>query len=119
MQPFEYIEAQSVEEAVALLAAHPEDAQIIAGGTDLLSEIKDGIATPRRLISLSGIPALHAILDTGQGLAIGAMATIAQVAEHPARLRPSQLGKVRVALLRHDAAAGGELLVEPHKAKLV
>ena len=84
MQPFEYIEAQSIEEAVALLAAHPEDAQIIAGGTDLLSEIKDGIATPRRLISLAGIPALHAISDTGHGLAIGAMATIAQVAEPPA-----------------------------------
>ena len=73
-----------MQEAVESLAAHPGEAQIIAGGTDLLGEIKDGIATPRRLISLAGIPSLNTISDTGQGLSIGAMATILQVAEHPA-----------------------------------
>ena len=83
MRPFEYVEVRSVQEAVELLAAHPGEAQIIAGGTDLLGVIKDGIARPRRLISLAGIPSLHTISDTGQGLSIGAMATISQVAEHP------------------------------------
>ena len=83
MRPFEYVEPRSVQEAVELLAAHPGEAQIIAGGTDLLSEIKDGVVTPRLLISLAGIPGLDTISDTSQGLAIGAMATIAQVAEHP------------------------------------
>ena len=81
MRPFEYIEPRSVQEAVDLLAAQRGEAQIIAGGTDLLSEIKDGTASPRRLISLAGIPGLDS--DTDDGLSIGAMVTIAQVAEHP------------------------------------
>ena len=118
MQPFEYVEAQSVQEAVELLAAQPGEAQIIAGGTDLLSEIKDGTAKPRRLISLAGIPGLDTISETGQGLAIGAMATIAQVAE------PSAVGSSYTALgeaaaglatpqIRHTGTLGGNLNQRP------
>jgi len=43
MQPFEYVEANSIEDAVALLAAQPGSAYPVAGGTDLLSEIKEGV----------------------------------------------------------------------------
>ena len=118
MQPFEYVEARSVQEAVELLAAQPGEAQIIAGGTDLLGEIKDGIATPRRLISLAGIPALHTISDNGQGLAIGAMATIAQVAEHPAvRSNHTALQEAASGLatpqIRNTGTIGGNLNQRP------
>ena len=118
MRPFEYVEARSVQEAVELLAAQPGEAQIIAGGTDLLSEIKDGIATPRRLISLAGIPALHTISDNGQGLAIGAMATIAQVAEHPAvGSNYTALGEAASGLatpqIRNTGTLGGNLNQRP------
>ena len=118
MRPFEYVEAQSVQEAVQLLAAQPGEAQIIAGGTDLLSEIKDGIATPRRLISLAGIPDLDTISETGQGLAIGAMATIAQVAEHPAiRSDYTALGEAASGLatpqIRNTGTLGGNLNQRP------
>ena len=118
MRPFEYVEAQSVQEAVELLAAQPGEAQIIAGGTDLLSEIKDGIATPRRLISLAGIPSLHTISDTVQGLNIGAMSTIAQVAEHPAvRSNYTALGEAASGLatpqIRNTGTLGGNLNQRP------
>ena len=118
MQPFEYVEARCVQEAVELLAAQPGEAQIIAGGTDLLSEIKDGVATPRRLISLAGIPGLHTISDTGQGLAIGAMATITQVAEHPAvGSNYTALGEAASGLatpqIRNTGTLGGNLNQRP------
>ena len=118
MRPFEYVEARSIQEAVELLAAQPGEAQIIAGGTDLLSEIKDGIATPRRLISLAGIPDLDTISDTGHGLAIGAMATIAQVAEHPAvGSKYTALGEAASGLatpqIRNTGTLGGNLNQRP------
>ncbi len=84
MHPFEYVEPQSVDEAIALLSDNPEDARPIAGGTDLLSEMKDGTVTPRLLVSLGGIPSLSGISETADGLTIGATTTIAEVATHPA-----------------------------------
>ncbi|MSQ07206.1 MAG: xanthine dehydrogenase family protein subunit M [Dehalococcoidia bacterium] len=84
MQPFQYIEPKSLDEAVALLAAQPGETQLIAGGSDLLSEIKEGVAAPRRLVSLAGIPGLRGIRETGGGLELGAMTTIAELAQHPA-----------------------------------
>jgi xanthine dehydrogenase YagS FAD-binding subunit len=83
LQPFEYVAAQSVDEAVALLSARPGLARIVAGGTDLLSEIKEGVVTPAQLVSLSGIAGLNGISETDDGLTIGAMTTIAEVAGHP------------------------------------
>ena len=88
MQPFEYIEAQSVADAVALLTAEPEaDARIIAGGSDLLDEVKEGIIAPGRVVSLAGIADLAGIVEftseNGDGLSIGAMTTIADIAGHP------------------------------------
>ena len=118
MHPFEFVEARSVQEAVELLAAQPGEAQIIAGGTDLLSEIKDGIATPGRVISLAGIPGLDTISDTGQGLAIGAMATIAQIAEHLAiGSSYTALGEAAAGLatpqIRNTGTLGGNLNQRP------
>ena len=92
MQPFEYIEAQSVADAVALLTAEPEHdlrmtARIIAGGSDLLDEVKEGIIAPGRVVSLAGIADLAGIVEftseNGDGLSIGAMTTIADIAAHP------------------------------------
>ena len=64
MRPFEYTEPQSLSEAVTLLTADPEaDARVISGGTDLLSEIKDGTASPGILVSLSQVPGCRHLRD--------------------------------------------------------
>ena len=76
MQPFEYVEANSIEDAVALLAAQPGDARLVAGGTDLLSEMKEGVVRPRRLVSLGAIPGLRGISQAPDGLSIGAMTIV-------------------------------------------
>ena len=90
MHPFQYHEPQSLTGAVTLLTAPPDvDARIIAGGSDLLDEVKEGIIAPGRVVSLAAIPDLAGIAEfesengNGNGLSIGAMTTIAAIAAHP------------------------------------
>ncbi len=85
MPPFQILIPQSVPEAVALLSAASgsDNALPIAGGSDLLSEIKEGVARPDTLVSLANIPGLQGIAVSDEELTIGATATIAEIAEHP------------------------------------
>ena len=52
---FQLLQPTSLAEACALLAAAPVDAVPVAGGTDLLSEVRDGTATPSTLVALDAI----------------------------------------------------------------
>ena len=83
MRPFRFLQPQSLDEAVDLLARSQGNARLIAGGSDLLDEIKDGLISPDSVISLSGLPGLGEIRVTDRGLHMGAMATIADVGNHP------------------------------------
>ena len=83
MHPFEYLEANSVSHAVELLSLSPDDTRIIAGGMDLLGEMKEGTAAPRRLVSLAGLPELSGITENNGDLSIGAMVTITELEHHP------------------------------------
>ena len=84
MHPFQYTAPQTIPDAVALLTAEPGlDARIIAGGSDLLDEVKEGIIAPGRVVSLASVPGLAGIAETDAGLSIGAMTTIADIAAHP------------------------------------
>ena len=81
MPAFQYTEPQSVDEAVALLTQ--PGALAMGGGTDLLPQVKDGVMAADRIVGLASIPGMAAIAETPGGLAIGAGATIADVAVHP------------------------------------
>ncbi len=70
---------RSLTEAVALLAANPQ-AKIIAGGTDLIPNLRHGIGAPDGLIDLDGIAELGRIERSGQGWKLGAGVTLAQLA---------------------------------------
>ncbi len=84
MLPFQYAEPQSLAEATALLTENAESgACIIAGGSDLLDEVKEGIIAPGRVVSLAAIPDLAGIAESDAGVGIGAMTTIAAIAAHP------------------------------------
>ena len=80
---FSYFEAPSLHEAALKLAEHQGRARIIAGGTDLLLGMRRGIAKPEVVISLSRIPDAGALVSSDKELRIGAMATLAAVAQHP------------------------------------
>ncbi len=79
MRKFDLIEPKSLAEACALLGNHP-DAKAVAGGTALLTIIKQGLLLPKLLVNLKKIIDGSAItFDPVQGLRIGALATINEI----------------------------------------
>lgn len=74
---------ESVADAVALLSAHEGEAMIVAGGTDLLPNLKHRLFEPKLLVSLERVAGLGAIQREADGtLRIGAMARLDQLAAH-------------------------------------
>jgi aerobic carbon-monoxide dehydrogenase medium subunit len=70
---FEYVVVASTEEAVAQLAAHGDDARILAGGQSLMPILNMRLATPGRLVDLNRVGTLSYIVERPGGVAIGAM----------------------------------------------
>src|ERR1700741_2315278 len=68
MRAFEYANPTTKEQAVGLLGSSWADAEVLAGGTDLLSLMKDDIVHPKRLVNIKGIPELRAIKAAKTGL---------------------------------------------------
>jgi len=64
MRAFEYASPETKEQAVALLGNSWSDAAVIAGGTDLLSLMKDDIVAPKRLVNIKDIKELHGLGST-------------------------------------------------------
>lgn len=81
MQAFEYARPGTVEQAVRLLAV--EGSVPLAGGSDLLALMKDGVEAPRRVVAIGGIGALRALHADDAGLRIGALVTIDELASDP------------------------------------
>ncbi len=74
---FNYLEPATIEEAIALLSKHDGKARVIAGGTDLLVQVRSKAIKPEHVIDIGYIPGLDYInYDEKQGLSIGALATI-------------------------------------------
>ena len=116
MPPFQYTEAQSVDEAVYLLSQ--PGAVAIGGGTDLLPQVKDGVVAADQLVGLAAIPGMAAIAETADGLVIGAAATIADIATHPVvRRRYAALadaaGGLATPQIRNKGTIGGNLSQRP------
>lgn len=83
MRGFEHINVKSVKEAVAKLNKYNGAAKAIAGGTDLLGALRDGIwpDPPAAIINLKSISGLSYIKEETQGLKIGALTTLTDIAE--------------------------------------
>ncbi len=80
MQKFEYASPTTKEQAVALLGKQWGETEVLAGGTDLLSLMKDFIVTPKRVVNLKGIAELERVMTPRDGSArIGALATLDQL----------------------------------------
>lgn len=120
---FEYHQPKSLEEAFNLLTQHGSDAALLAGGTALLIDMKDGELSPGHLVSLWGISGLTDIQTNG-GVRIGALATITELAEAVADRRPLY-GLVEAARLvggrqiQNMATVGGNICKASPGADLV
>ena len=72
---FEYLRAETKEEVCSLLSQY-EEAKVVAGGTDILVQMKMRTITPPYLIGLKNIPDWDTIEGNGKGLRIGALTTL-------------------------------------------
>jgi xanthine dehydrogenase YagS FAD-binding subunit len=98
----------------------PTDAVILkAGGVDLLDLMKEGLLTPKRMVNLRAVPELGRIVEEKDAsVRIGATATLAQLAAHPAiraqyRALAQAAGNSASPQLRNVATIGGNLLQRP------
>jgi xanthine dehydrogenase YagS FAD-binding subunit len=117
MQAFAYASPATLQEAVTLLAPRWGEADILAGGTDLVSLMKEYIHTPQRVVNIKGLKELAGIEKTAAGLRIGALATFDEMLASPAlKEYPSLLTAVRGVAspqIRNMGTAGGDLCQRP------
>ena len=111
---FDYDVAESVEQAIELLAAGGGDAKVLAGGQSLIPALKLRIARPAKLVDLGKLGELAYVKDGGTHVAIGAMTPHALVASDPLLSEQcpivahtaAQIGDPQV---RHRGTIGGTL----------
>src|ERR1700757_272028 len=80
---FSYRAPQTLDEAVRILASEGPGAQVIAGGTDLIPNMKRRQQTPTTLVSLRHIERLKRMTN-GDGLVLGATVTLTEIVNTPA-----------------------------------
>lgn len=115
MQSFEYANPTTVQEAVGLLGARWGQADVLAGGTDLISLMKDYLHTPKRVVNIKNVKELGGISKTADGIRIGAIVTIDELAkstEVPKSLAEAAAG-VPSPQIRHMGTVGGDLCQRP------
>ncbi len=106
---------QSIEEAVELLSHYAGHARVVAGGTDLLLEIRQGVRPPiEALVDITHIPELRRITQEGDTLVIGAAVTHSTIVRHPlVRARATCLaegcGVIGGPQVRNVATLGGNV----------
>jgi aerobic carbon-monoxide dehydrogenase medium subunit len=80
---FDYLAPSTLEEALAALAEHGDDAKIIAGGQSLLPVLRMRLNAPELVIDLGKIEALRGVRDDGDAIVIGAMTRHIDVLNDP------------------------------------
>src|SRR5918994_5373309 len=78
-----YEAPETFESAVALLAAASGEARVLAGGTDLLVQLRAGLIEPELVVDVKRIPEVHEIVADNGGFRIGAAVSGAALGEHP------------------------------------
>ena len=114
MIDFQYVRADSIADAVRRIAADPT-AKFIAGGTNLVDLMKEGVERPSRLVDISHLPLDRVEETPSGGVRIGALVPNADLAYHPLitqryPLLSSAILAGASAQLRNMASTGGNLL---------
>jgi len=123
MRGFDYYKVTTVAQAISLLTRYQERAAVLAGGSDLLTMMKDRLQgpklrAPQRLIDIKGIKDLNVIREQKDGLRIGATVTLRDIASSPLVVRRYPLlaqaaGQVAVPQIRNVGTLGGNLCQRP------
>ena len=112
---FDYMQARTADEAVALLEEYGQDARLLMGGTDLFPGLREGRIRPRILVDVKELPGMRELdYEEGTGLRIGAAVTMNQLAAHPLvqeryPILAQAAGSVASYQIRNRATIGGNL----------
>ena len=115
MKPFTYQAPTSIKDAIALIANQGDRARPLAGGTDLLVQMRHGLLAPETIVDLKRIPELAELAyHPSTGLTIGATVSCARLCEHPSvqALYPALLDAASTIggpAIRERATIGGNL----------
>jgi aerobic carbon-monoxide dehydrogenase medium subunit len=112
--PFEYTAPESLEQALALITEHGDEAKLLAGGQSLIPLLKLRFAAPALVVDLGRIPGLDTVEERDGMLVIGALARHAALAKHPLiaqryPLMASAAPQIADPLVRNLGTIGGSL----------
>ena len=119
MRSFEYTSPKQKQQAVGLLGQQWSDAEVLAGGSDLLGLMKDDIVYPKRLVNVKDLDELRGINYSQQrGLRIGALMTLVEISEDAQVKRHYPMlahasGEAASPQIRNVATIGGNMCQRP------
>jgi xanthine dehydrogenase YagS FAD-binding subunit len=116
MQPFNHVNAETINDAIKLLKNSRGKAMVISGGTDLLGILKDRILAdyPETIVNIKTIPGLDYISEDADELKIGALASLEDIAQSPVikekyKLLAEAAAAVATPQIRRMGTIGGNL----------
>jgi xanthine dehydrogenase YagS FAD-binding subunit len=114
MPAFELYQPARIDDAIALLDRHGKDGWVLAGGMDSLDWFKDRVKRPQAVVELSQIGELKGVRPHADGVDIGAMTTLTEIAAHPLlhseyALLAMAARKVATPQIRHQGTLGGNV----------
>lgn len=106
--------ATSFEDAAALLSRYSPDVRFLAGGTDVLIDLKNNGNSVGHLVTLDRIESMHEIAEEAEGLRIGALTTISEIDESPSISGPYEIlrdaaSQMATLQIRNTATIGGNI----------
>ncbi|PYT80682.1 MAG: molybdopterin dehydrogenase [Acidobacteria bacterium] len=118
MERFEYAHPTTQHEAIGLLGSSWNDAAVLAGGTDLISLMKEYVVTPKRVVNIKNVEGLDGIHSNAEGVTIGALVTMDELladktirSEFPALVHAAE--GITSPQIRAMGTVGGDLCQRP------
>ena len=117
MKNFLYFEPTEIKTALSLLSEHKGKAKIMAGGTDLIPQMKRGLTAPDTMIHLGKISCLQEIQESPEGLRVGAMVTLGSLERNGRVLSrypglQAAVSHVAVPAIRNSGTIGGNICLD-------
>ena len=111
---FELFQPTDVDDAIELLSRYGEDGWVLSGGLDSFDWFKDRIKKPTAVVDLAQVEELKGIRTGSEGVEIGAMTTITEVAKHPHIVENYSVlakaaGHIATPQIRNRGTLGGNL----------
>lgn len=118
MHPFKMAQPKTVSGAISVLGEVANATPLLAGGTDLLGEIKEGVRIPSMVVNLKSIPEMRQVNVNSKQIEIGALVTLSELLEHKElqQALPALMETLRMTAapqIRNNATVGGNICQRP------